>query len=151
MKVEGVSKLIDSELTHKAYDKIIIFAIHTSVIEGLRDRLWGYNPVTLYGKDSTLQRERNIEVFQKDPKCKIAVCNILAAGTAINLTAASQVFFAEQDWVPGNNAQAIKRAHRIGSRKTVFVRVCSMEDSLDERINELLKEKSESICLTFDN
>jgi len=150
MKVEGVSKLVNDELLHKAYDKIIIFAVHKQVIRSLLARLWLYGPVSITGETSPHAREVRIKNFMTLPKCKVLIGNIQACGTAINLTAASQVLFAEQSWTPGDNAQAVKRAHRIGTRETVFVRTCSLDESMDARINEVLKEKTESICLTFD-
>ena len=44
--------------------------------------------------------------FQEDPRCRVAVLSIKAAGTGLTLTAASTVLFAELTWVPGDIQQA---------------------------------------------
>ena len=141
-KVQAVADLVKQELTDNAYDKIVIFALHRDVIEGLRERLSKFKAVTLYGRTSPETREKNIKKFQTNPKCRVFIGNILAAGTAITLTAANQVLFIEADWVPGNNAQAAMRCHRIGQTRPVFVRFAGITGSLDDKIMQVLKNKT---------
>jgi SNF2 family DNA or RNA helicase len=83
-------------------------------------------------------------------KCKVFIGNIMAAGTAINLTVASHVYFVEQDWVPGNNAQAVMRVHRIGQDKNVSVHFVTIDKSLDTKIAYLLKKKTQELTEIFD-
>lgn len=149
-KIEPVVELIRSELEAGAYEKLVIFAIHQDVIEGLRVKLKDFRPVTLYGRTPPHKRQRRIDKFQKNPKCKIFIGNILAAGTAITLTAAHNVIFVEQDWVPGNNAQAAMRCHRIGQTKPVNVRFVAIDNTIDERICYLLKRKTKELSALFD-
>jgi SNF2 family DNA or RNA helicase len=150
MKVEQVSELVDSELDIGLYDKIVIFCIHRQVVKGLRRRLWKYHPLTLHGGDAASIRMSNIDRFNTRKENKVMIANITAAGTAINLTSCSQVLFLEQDFVPGSNAQAIKRCHRIGQTEKVFVRVANLTKSLDGRVNEILMRKTKDIILTFE-
>jgi SWI/SNF-related matrix-associated actin-dependent regulator 1 of chromatin subfamily A len=149
-KVQGAVDLISAELEANAYEKVVIFAIHRDVIEGLRARLSKFRPVTLYGGTDHLKREKNIDRFQKDKRYRVFIGNIMAAGTAITLTAAHQVVFVEQDWVPGNNAQAAMRCHRIGQKNPVTVRFIGLADSLDERVAQVLKRKTRELTLLFD-
>lgn len=150
-KVSSLAALFDEELRLEAYPKIVIFAIHRDVIEGLRRRLSSWSPYVITGATTSKDRDRQLELFNKPLGTgRIMLANILAAGTAINLQVSNQVFFAEQDWVVGNNAQALKRCHRIGQDKSVFVRTASLENSLDDRINQLLKRKTQEICEVMD-
>lgn len=149
-KVKVVADMVTEELTNKAYDKVVIFAVHRDVIEGLRQRLRKFGAVTCYGNTDPKSRQQHVDSFQNNPKCKVFIGNIQAAGTAITLTAANQIVFIEQDWVPGNNAQAAMRCHRIGQERPVFVRVCCVEDSLDEKIASILKRKTLDIIEIFD-
>ncbi len=132
-------------------EQIVIFAIHKDVIEGLRSGLCalGYKAKTLYGRTSDRNREARIKQFQNG-KLQILVCNIMAAGTAITLTKARHVIFVEQDWVPGNNAQALMRVHRIGQDRKVFCKIMSVRDSVDQKINYLLKTKTRDLLRVFD-
>lgn len=150
-KLPALADLVKGELESGAYDKIIIFAVHRDVIEGFRTRLQKYGAVTLYGNTDPDQRERNIAKFQTSPKCKVFIGNIQAAGTNINLTAAHNILIAEPDWVPGNNAQAIMRAHRIGQTFPVYVRFAALANSpLDAAIQKLLRRKARELTEVFD-
>ena len=149
-KVEAMVELVTSEFEAGAYDKLVIFAMHMVVIEELRYRLRKYNPVTLYGGTSPTKRQANIDRFQKDPKCKVFIGQVQAAGTAINLTAAHHVLFAEYDWVPANNAQAAMRCHRIGQTSPVFVRFAVAAGVIDEVVLKVVRRKSKELAQIFD-
>lgn len=149
-KVPAAIEIIKRELENKAYDKIVIFAVHRDVIESLRDGLRKFGAVTIYGGTDPDKRQRNIDRFQTNPKCRVFIGNIQAAGTAITLTAAHNVTFVEQDWVPGNNAQAIMRCHRIGQENHVKVRFMVLDGTLDAKIGYILKRKTEQLTLILD-
>lgn len=148
-KVEAVADIIEEELTFGAYDKVVVFAIHRDVIEALRVRLSKFGAVTLYGGTDPEKRDKHVKSFQNNPKTRVFIGNIQAAGTNITLTAAHNVVFVEQEWTPGNNAQAAMRCHRIGQTKPVFVRVVSLSDSLDQRVNQVLKRKTRDLTEIF--
>lgn len=149
-KVDSVAAIIDEELSSGAYQKIVLFAIHRDVIEGLRAKLRKHKPTTLYGGFDMEKQQRHIDKFQKNPHCKVIIANILTAGTAIDLTASHQLAFVEQDWVPGNNAQAVMRCHRIGQKFPVTVRFFALENSLDERVSAVLRRKTKDLTQIFD-
>lgn len=150
-KVEPVAELIKSEFELGLYEKIVIFAIHRDVIEGLRVRLSKYKPVTLYGGTDPETKQKNVDKFQKNPKTRVFIGNIAAAGTNITLTAACNVTFIEQDWVPGNNAQAAMRVHRIGQKENVTVRFVSLNSPMDERVTQVLRRKTKELTEIFDS
>ena len=141
---------INNIFINKHAEKIVIFAIHRDVIETLRVGLRKHGAVCLYGGTDPKKRQKNIDRFQNNPKCKIFIGNISAAGTAITLTAAHHVFFVEQDWVPGNNAQAVMRCHRIGQENPVTVKFFALADSLDSHIMFLVKKKTMELTQIFD-
>lgn len=149
-KVRSVVDLVTHELESGAYQKIVLFAIHQGVIEGLRVGLNKFRPVTVYGGTPPEKRQRNVDKFQNTERCKIFIGNIQAAGTAITLTASNQVLFVEQSWVPGDNSQAAMRCHRIGQTKPVFVRFCGLANSIDAKVASVLKEKTRQLTEIFD-
>ncbi len=149
-KMEALAALVAVELEDGLYDKIVIFAVHQGVIEGLRTRLIRFHPVTLYGLTPPDKRQKNIDRFQNTKACRVFIGNIGACGTAITLTAASHVLFAEFSWVPSENAQAAMRCHRIGQKENVYVRFAVLADSIDERIGAVLKRKTRDLTKVFD-
>jgi len=56
----------------------------------------------------------------------------------------------EADWVPGNNAQAIMRVHRIGQQKTVNVNFVTIEHRIDAHITHVIKKKIMDLMEIFD-
>jgi SWI/SNF-related matrix-associated actin-dependent regulator 1 of chromatin subfamily A len=150
-KVEKTAELVAGELRSGLYKKIVIFAIHQAVIEGLRVRLKEFNPLTLYGGSKFNTAHSNIEKFQKYDKFQVFIGNIQACGIAINLTAAHNVLMVEQEWTPASNAQAIARCHRHGQTKPVMVRMVGLANSLDEKVAEILKRKTNELTELMDN
>jgi SNF2 family DNA or RNA helicase len=151
-KVDPVVDMVKTWFKSNPYyfEKLVIFCIHTDVIEQLRQKLKEFNPTIVYGKTPADKRQRRINKFNTNPRCKIFIANIRAAGVAVNLTAANQVLFVEQDWVPGNNAQAVMRCHRIGQEKPVFVKFVALNNSIDKHVTFVLKKKIRDLTMIFD-
>lgn len=148
-KISPVVEMVKGELESNAYRKIAIFAHHREVIEEVCKGLSSFGSVHVYGGTKTHERQSAIDSFQKDPSTRVFGGSIQAAGTAITLTEATQVLFIEYDWVPGNNAQVIKRASRIGSRHPLHVRFVSLNDPLDERVTRTLERKTAELSGLF--
>lgn len=98
--------------------KIIVFAHHLEVITTIASNLMKYNPVVIHGGTPNDKRQAAVDKFQADPSVRVAVLSILAAGVGITLTASSHVVFAECDWRPGINSQALDRC--IAHNQVVF-------------------------------
>ena len=62
------------------------------------------------GKTPAAARQPLVDRFQSDPEVRVLAANIVAGGTGLNLTAATQVVFNDLDWVPTNHWQAEDRA-----------------------------------------
>jgi hypothetical protein len=70
------------------------------------------------------------------------IANIIAGGTGLNLTAATQVVFNDLDWVPTNHWQAEDRAYRIGQTRTVNVTYFVARDTIDDFVQAVLETKA---------
>lgn len=146
-KIYPVANLIREELNAGLYDKIVLFGIHKTVLGTVENFLNDakIKTVRVDGGCLAMEKFEKQNIFQDDPETKVFLGNIEAAGTNLTLTAANQVGFIEQDWVPGNNAQAADRTHRIGQREAVTCRHFSIKDSLDEKITASLTRKIQEI------
>lgn len=149
-KCPGIIERINNIMTFADnIEKVVIFAVHRDVIETLRHGLRKHHPVVLYGNTDPAKRQRNIDRFQNNPRYKIFIGNVQAAGTAVTLTAAHHVFFAEVSWTPGDNAQAIMRCHRIGQENPVYVKFFCLDNSLDQKIMHVIKRKTKMLTDIF--
>jgi SWI/SNF-related matrix-associated actin-dependent regulator 1 of chromatin subfamily A len=144
-KVMPVAEFVKSEL-EQGLDKIVLFAWHQAVIEGLMRELKDYNPLVYYGPSA---KQKAVDRFQNDAKYRVFIANILSAGAGLTLTASAHVAFVESSFSPSDMAQAVKRCHRIGQTRPVFVRFFSVADSIDERVTQILKRKTREVSQIF--
>jgi SWI/SNF-related matrix-associated actin-dependent regulator 1 of chromatin subfamily A len=144
-KTPRVAEIITEELLSDCYKKIVVFCWHKNGVEDMADRLRQFNPVTVWGGTAMKARKRAEIYFQGNPECRVFVGNIQAAGIAITLTAACEVAFVGSSYVPADNAQAAMRVHRIGQTEPVRVRFFSVANSIDQRVQMVLKRKTRDI------
>lgn len=140
-KVVPVADLVRPELKSGEIDKLVIFAIHRCTIEMLRAELREFKPVMLYGGTVDWRRKQNLETFATSKRCRVFLGSIPACGTAISLTNAHQIVFAEFDWVPAVNLQAAMRCHRLGQTKPVTARMVYVRDSVDDVVLRTVRNK----------
>lgn len=136
-KMNEVKEFVNEVL--EAGEKLILFCnLHSIVDECLK--LWPH-AVTVTGRDDMQKRQGHIDRFQNDPNCQLIVCNHKAAGVGITLTASSRVAFIEYPWTYSDCVQCEDRAHRIGQTNNVMCTYFLGQDTVDERMWELIIEK----------
>jgi len=72
---------------------------------------------------------------------RVLILTTAVGGLGLTLTGADTVIFAEHDWNPMKDLQAIDRAHRIGQTRQVCVYRLIVEDTLEEKIMNLQRFK----------
>ena len=102
----------------------------------------GAAAVVVTGKTPAAMRQPLVDRFQSDADVRVFVANIIAGGTGLNLTAATQVVFNDLDWVPTNHWQAEDRAYRIGQTRTVNVTYFVARDTIDDFVQAVLETKA---------
>jgi SNF2 family DNA or RNA helicase len=149
-KIEGVAQLVADELDDAEDDKIIVFAHHREVIDGLTARLKPYSPLVIHGGTPMRARDIAIEQFQNDGRRRLIILAIEAAGEVITLHASHNVIVAEPSPVPAKNHQAIARAHRKGQRHPVLARFVLLPGTLDARLMAIVARKTRDIAQVVD-
>ena len=129
--VEHVTLLLEGGL-----DKLVLFTYHKEVIQLIVQELKAYCPVVIQGSTSMKQRHHGVGLFVSDPKRRVLVGQLQAAGTGIDgmQDAASVAVFAEPSWVAADNEQAVDRLHRHGQKSGVLAQFLVAPGSLDEKI-----------------
>lgn len=125
-------------------EKLVVFATHKEVIDTVFKAFDG-TAVKIDGSTPVDKRQDIVEQFQTDPKIRLFVGNIQAAGVGLTLTAASNVAFLELGWTPALHDQAEDRCHRIGQKDAVNIYYLLAEETIDEKIAELLEAKREVV------
>jgi SWI/SNF-related matrix-associated actin-dependent regulator 1 of chromatin subfamily A len=121
-------------------EKVIVFSCFDDPIQKLAKAL-GPAAVVLTGKTPGGKRQELVDRFQQRHDVRVFLANIIAGGTGLNLTAATQVVFNDLDWVPTNHWQAEDRAYRIGQTRTVNVTYFVARNTIDDFVHAVLETK----------
>lgn len=143
-KVGPASEWIKDQLDG-GMQKLVVFAHHREVLQALTvdAARQGIDYACITG--DTTNRQAEVDRFQNIGRCRLFFGQIQAAGTGINLTAASDLLLVEQSWVPSDNDQAAQRVHRIGQSRGCLVRYAVLAGSIDERVTRVLARKMETV------
>jgi len=147
LKLPAVLKWVHAWLEANPTGKLIVFAWHVSMVNGVAKANGG---LRIRGSDSTEQRQKAVDAFQSPTGPRVIACNIHAAGVGLTLTAATAVCFAEQAWSPAVNTQAEDRAHRIGQTETVTVHSIVAEGTIDVVVEMVLGNKRRVVTGAVD-
>lgn len=148
-KVPSVVEHLRDIFEQSSDRKIVCFAHHKSVIQVIKDG-FGDSAVILTGDTPMPVRQKAIDSFQTDPRIRLFIGQMKAAGLGITLTASSHVVFAELDWVPATITQAEDRCHRIGQADSVLVQHLVLEGSLDAYMARKIIAKQDRIDAALD-
>lgn len=83
---------------------------------------------------SPSQRAANLANFSNHEGGTALIMDLRLASHGLNIIAATRVYFLSSVWQRSVEAQAIKRAHRIGQTKEVFVETLVLKGTLEEEI-----------------
>lgn len=122
---------------------LIVMAWHKDIILGIASglRQYGLRVDTVTGS-STARKKRDVTEAFQNGKIDFIVSNIKAGGQGVTWTRANEMLFVEMDYVPGNNAQAADRIHRVGQGETCTYRVVSIAGTIDDEILKTLRAKT---------
>ena len=141
-KTELLFELLDSIV--ESGEKVLIFTQFTEMgqlLERFITERFGDRPLFYHGGCSIKQREEMVNRFQRNRADKIFLLSLKAAGTGLNLTAASHVIHYDLWWNPAVENQATDRAYRIGQKNNVMVHRMICKNTFEERIDEMIQKK----------
>ena len=121
--------------------KVLIFSFYLDTIEKVRALLGERCMEPITGAMTPARRQEVLDAFEAAAPGQVLAAQIVAGGTGLNIQTASVVILCEPQLKPSLESQAIARAYRMGQARNVLVYRLLCEDSIDERIMELLAEK----------
>ncbi|HET6324173.1 MAG TPA: DEAD/DEAH box helicase [Planctomycetaceae bacterium] len=123
--------------------KAILFSQWTKALDWLNERLAAFNPLIYHGGVPTAKREPVLNRFRDDPNSHLLLMSYGTGAVGLNLQFAGYVFLFDRWWNPAVEDQAINRAHRIGQKNPVIVTRFISKDTIEERIDLVLRQKRE--------
>ncbi len=145
MLLDMLRSIIDAD------EKVLIFTQFREMGDLLRHFIRATldeEPMFYHGGCSLKQRQEMIDRFQNNRNDRIFILSLKAAGTGLNLTAATHVIHYDLWWNPAVEAQATDRAYRIGQHKNVQVHRFITQNTFEERIDAMIQEKKHLADLT---
>ncbi|GAB6031698.1 hypothetical protein CHUAL_009450 [Chamberlinius hualienensis] len=125
--------------------RVLIYSQMTRMIDLLEEYMWHrkHTYMRLDGSSKISDRRDMVADFQSRSDIFVFLLSTRAGGLGINLTAADTVVFYDSDWNPTVDQQAMDRAHRLGQTKQVTVYRLICKGTIEERILQRAREKSE--------
>lgn len=131
--VEAVKDEFDCGL-----DKIVLAYWHRDVGQILKDGLSTYGVVGVDGSTSANKREENVARFNDPKGPRVFLAQIEAAGEAIDLSPSANLWFVETAFSPKSMKQMSLRVTNHTQTRQAFVKVCVLEGSIDEALQQIL-------------
>jgi SNF2 family DNA or RNA helicase len=132
--------------------KVVVFARFTAEIKAIRSALEekgiGYGLID--GSVGHSKRGAEVRRFQEDEGCRVFIAQLQAAGLGITLTAASTAVFYSLNYSFADYDQCRARIHRIGQHYPCTYIHLIAEDTVDEKVLEILNKKGSLARLVVD-
>lgn len=146
-KLDALSEIIEDYCCASG-KKLVIFArfiVEVEAIKTLAQKVIGQGKkvVSIQGSVPKEQRGGIIEQFQTDPDTLIFVGQIDTAGVGVTLTASDTTVYYSKTWNYATYEQSMSRIHRIGQKNTCTYIDLVCENSIDSKITDALKRKSD--------
>lgn len=139
-----LSYLMDRITAHHQTEKILVFYESENVAYYIAQALECLHIKHLiYAKTLPSDRKSQYVVtFNHTETFRVLLMDISQAAFGLDMSSASRVYFVNPVFSPQVEAQAVKRAHRIGQTKPVFVETLVLNGSIEEVILERRKDMS---------
>jgi hypothetical protein len=138
-KIEVLDQILDEALEGDHH--VVVFSQYVTMIDFLSTHLDRRHVPHLVLTGSTRDRGRIIRRFNSEQHERVLLASLLAGGVGIDLTGASVVIHYDRWWNPAKENQATDRVHRIGQKRFVQVFKLVTRDTVEERIDELIRSK----------
>ena len=132
------------ETIYEKRERVLVFTQYKEITEYLAEflsEIFQRNGLVLHGGIPVKKRTEMVELFNSVKYVPFMVLSVKAAGVGLNLTAANHVIHFDRWWNPAVENQATDRAYRIGQEKNVMVHKFVSKGTIEERIDEIIKQK----------
>lgn len=137
LKATAVADAVKDEFAG-GLDKIVLAYWHKEVGDILEAELGAFGVLRLDGSTPANRRGPIEQQWLSDKTKRVFLGQIIAAGEAIDLSAAAMLWFVEMSFTPKDSKQMSLRITNHMQTRQAVVRVCCIEGSIDEAIQASL-------------
>jgi SNF2 family DNA or RNA helicase len=134
--------LMDKVLELQAEEKILIFYEHNNCAFWVAEALELLSvKFLIYSNTLTVARRATyLATFNQKDEFRVLLMDLKQAAHGLHVASASRVYIISPIWQPNIESQAIKRAHRIGQTRPVYVETLVLRDTLEDRMLKRRKQ-----------
>jgi len=131
-----LSYLMNQIVLHQDEEKILVFYESENVAYYIAQALECLQIKHLiYAKSlPSARKAQYVVTFNQTETFRVLIMDISQAAFGLDMSSASRVYFVNPVFSPQVEAQAVKRAHRIGQKKPVFAETLVLQGSIEEAI-----------------
>jgi SNF2 family DNA or RNA helicase len=138
-KLEDITHMLENAIAEG--HKLLVFSQFVKHLDLVKQYLKNNKIDFAYLDGSSMDRQAQVERFNRETELKVFLISIKAGGVGLNLTEADYVFILDPWWNPAVEAQAVDRAHRIGQKRKVFTYKFITRNTVEEKILTLQQRK----------
>ena len=134
--------VLDDIISDNPDEKILVWAIHPATIKSICERYKNLNPLYVIGETEQSERNKIVNTFKHDPKCKMLVANITTLSTSVTLSPECHIqVYMERGFQYDQYSQSQRRIFRIGSNQPAITYIPLYKNSLDYFVDKNLSSK----------
>jgi len=124
-------------------ESVLVFTafneMNNAIVNFFRERFPNYIVASLYGDTPDDERQNLVDAINLQMTPGLLVCNVIVAGTGLNIQGANHVIHYNLEWNPAKEDQASYRVIRPGQKKNVFIHRFIYMNTIDEVIDDRLQ------------
>ena len=134
--------VLDDIISDNPDEKILVWAIHPATIKSICERYKNLNPLYVIGETEQNERNKIVNTFKHDSKCKMLVANITTLSTSVTLSPECHIqVYMERGFQYDQYSQSQRRIFRIGSNQPAITYIPLYKNSLDYFVDKNLSSK----------
>ena len=135
-------KVLDDIVADNPDEKILVWAIHPATIKSICERYKNLNPLYVIGDTDQNERNKIVNTFKHDRKCKMLIANITTLSTSVTLSPECHIqVYMERGFQYDQYSQSQRRIFRIGSNQPAITYIPLYKNSLDYFVDKNLSSK----------
>ncbi len=138
-KLDRVKNIVQEKFS--SGEKVILFSQYVESLKEIKESLVDIDTEIYHGSLKDDEKDSVLERFKSSETPKLLLMSLRAGGVGLNLPEASTVILFDRWWNPALEEQAVARADRFGRKNILHVFKFIVSNSIEERIDELLKQK----------
>lgn len=148
VKLDKLDELLED--IYAKGEQCLVFSNFSNVCEYVYEKLsHKYKLLTYTGKTKNLQE--NEKLFKQDKDIVALIGTIKQMGTGLTFTNCNHVIFLDSPWTKVDKDQCIDRTHRIGQTQDVNIYTIVCANTIDEKIEKIIRQKGKIADAVVDN